>query len=289
MANLEKKQLEAINSAKHLVNLSNLSFSTKRDYKRILSEATKILHTNNFHISSIYQLKQKHIACLVDNYKEKGINNRSIKNKLSSLRFVCRAMKKFNLVLKNEAYDLPERKIQVSHRAIFDINVNEFESPYVRYAVELQKAFGLRREEAIKFNACDADKGDYILLKSSWTKGGIERDIPVISKDQRDLLEKIKAEYPNQSLIPKGSSYIQQRKRYDQAVSKSNYTNLHGLRHAYAQTRYKELSGSLSPKQGGKFYRNMNDYEKRIDREAREIISSELGHSRIQITKIYLG
>ena len=39
-------------------------------------------------------------------------------------------------------------------------------------SLELQQAFGLRREEAMKFQPSFADQGDHIRLKGSWTKGG---------------------------------------------------------------------------------------------------------------------
>lgn len=37
---------------------------------------------------------------------------------------------------------------------------------------EMQAAFGLRREESIKFAPSFADRGDSVVLKPSWTKGG---------------------------------------------------------------------------------------------------------------------
>ena len=36
-------------------------------------------------------------------------------------------------------------------------------------------AFGLRMEEALKFQPRLADKGDYIALKPNWCKGGAQR------------------------------------------------------------------------------------------------------------------
>ena len=73
--------------------------------------------------------------------------------------------------------------------------------------------------------------------------------------------------------------------------------NLHGLRHAYAQRRYQELTtyfdndkkGLLAPIAGGKPYKELSLIEKDWDRRARHIIVRELGHSRLNITKIYLA
>jgi len=45
-------------------------------------------------------------------------------------------------------------------------------NPYVRMSLRLQAAFGLRREESIKFQPRYADHGDHIAIKGSWATGG---------------------------------------------------------------------------------------------------------------------
>jgi len=54
---------------------------------------------------------------------------------------------------------------------------------HVRMSLELQQAFGLRREEAIKFIPSFADRGDHLVLKASWTKGG--REAKTLTPEQR--------------------------------------------------------------------------------------------------------
>lgn len=53
---------------------------------------------------------------------------------------------------------------------------------------QLQAAFGLRREEVIKFQPSYADRGDRIALKGLWTKGGRERTVPITTTVQCDAL-----------------------------------------------------------------------------------------------------
>ena len=65
--------------------------------------------------------------------------------------------------------------------------------------------------------------------------------------------------------------------------------HVHGHRHQYAQERYRELTGWSCPAQGGLTSRQLTPEQKAIDRESRIRISAELGHSREQITAIYLG
>ncbi|WP_425050445.1 integrase domain-containing protein [Pseudomaricurvus hydrocarbonicus] len=57
-------------------------------------------------------------------------------------------------------------------------------------SLELQGAFGLRREEAIKFVPAYADQDNRRGLKASWTKGGKAREIPVLTPEQRSVLDR---------------------------------------------------------------------------------------------------
>ena len=67
------------------------------------------------------------------------------------------------------------------------------------------------------------------------------------------------------------------------------YRKLHGLRHAYAQARYEELTGWKAPAAGGPVSRALSPGQKVMDRHARRTISHELGHIRLQISGVYLG
>lgn len=70
-----------------------------------------------------------------------------------------------------------------------------------------------------------------------------------------------------------------------------------GLRHAYAQRRYFELTqqydpehkGWRCPKEGGPATKSLSGAERAIEHKAREIISRTLGHSRPSIVRIYIA
>ena len=118
-------------------------------------------------------------------------------------------------------------------------------------SLELQQAFGLRREEAIKFIPSYADRGDHIQLKPSWTKGGKARTIPVRTEAQRQVLDRAHQLAGKGSLIPSTKNYRQQLRIYEAETARAGLSKMHGLRHAYAQTRYEELTGWKSPAAGG--------------------------------------
>ena len=59
----------------------------------------------------------------------------------------------------------------------------------------------------------------------------------------------------------------------------------HELRAAYACERYEQLTGHAAPINGGHGYR----IDRAIDQQARQQISLELGHNRINVVSAYIG
>ena len=143
----------------------------------------------------------------------------------------------------------------------------------------------------MKVRVAWADRGTYLKLEGSWTKGGRERDVPIRPDDrrQRDLLDRVRALTGSGSLIPEGSSYIDHLKLYENQTAAAGLAKLHGLRHAYAQERYKEITGWAAPAAGGPSSADLTDEQKAQDRAARLEVSRELGHGREQISVVYLG
>lgn len=141
----------------------------------------------------------------------------------------------------------------------------------------------------MKIEVAWADRGDKLVLKGSWTKGGRRREIPIRTEAQRELLDRAKALTGGGSLIPAGSSYIEHLKLYENQTRAAGLEKLHGLRHAYAQERYKDMTGRPAPAAGGKKSSKLTEAERKLDHEARLTVSRELGHSRKAISTVYLG
>jgi integrase len=160
---------------------------------------------------------------------------------------------------------------------------------HVRMSLELQQAFGLRRDEAMKFQPSFADRGDHLVLKASWTKGGRERTVPVRTEAQRELLNRARHLVGLGSLIPSNRNYRQQMRIYEGNTCRAGLSKMHGPRHAYAQNRYEELTGWKAPAAGGPEAKTLSQEQREQDREARLIISRELGHDREAVVRSYLG
>ena len=161
--------------------------------------------------------------------------------------------------------------------------------PHVAMALRLEAAFGLRREEAIKFRPARDDRGGCIRLKGSTTKGGRPREVPVRNEAQRALLDEARRLAGSGALIPLERSYRQQLKAYESQTREAGLYRMHGLRHGYTLERYEELTGWKAPAAGGPARRTLTGARRRIDTAARRTIAQELGHRRASITSVYCG
>ena len=122
---------------------------------------------------------------------------------------------------------------------------------HVRMGLRLQAEFGLRREEAIKFTRSYADRGDRLAVKGATAKGGRPREVPVLTASQRWLLDEAWKLAGGGALIPPGRNYAEHRKVYKDQTRAAGLDRMHGLRHAYALDRYKDLKGWKSPAGAG--------------------------------------
>jgi site-specific recombinase XerC len=282
-------------SIKKLLDKSRLAYERHANYQQVLNLCVKHLDELGYHLDNINQLKQKHIYSLVDHWQDQCLNTATIKNRMSTIRLACKLQGKRNVISSNDHYAIGKRSyIPEKNKALQNINFKKISDPYIKMSLQLQQMFGLRREESLKIVPKLADKREYLELQPSWTKGGVPRSIPIVSQAQRIWLNRAKALCGESSLIPLNKSYIEQRNFYDRITHKAGLFNLHGLRHAYAQKRYWQLTNKMTnghgwaaPIAGGKSKSEMKKSEIAIDQKVREIISRELGHSRREVLKIY--
>jgi len=269
------------------------SFSTQATRSRILDLIANQLHELGFRRMQPKSLKPKHVNALVARWHEQGISVGTVKNRLSALRWWAKKVNKPSVIARdNSVYEIGKRDYVATESKAQDLDgrkVSDITDPYVRLSVRLQASFGLRREEAIKFQPGYAMQGDHIQLRSSWTKGGRARTVPITNDDQRRLLEEVMALALGGSLIPAQHNYVQQLHRYERQIRNVGMSKLHGLRHAYAQRRYAEMTGWKAPAAGGPATDSLTPDQRALDKKARAVISQELGHNREAISAVYLG
>ena len=268
-------------------------YSTRRGRRAMVRMISGQLAEMGFRQLRARNLKTKHAEALIERWKQEGLSLGTLKNRLGVLRWMYdKVGKGFLMHKRNSDYGIGNRQYVTNvskARELTQESLERIRSEHVRLSVELQRACGLRREEAMKIEVAWADRGDKLVLKGSWTKGGRRREIPIRTEAQRELLDRAKALTGGGSLIPAGSSYIEHLKLYENQTRAAGLEKLHGLRHAYAQERYKDMTGRPAPAAGGKKSSKLTEAERKLDHEARLTVSRELGHSREAISTVYLG
>jgi site-specific recombinase XerC len=269
------------------------SYSTQAGRERILTLVANQLHELGFRHMHVHSLKPKHVDALVERWQAEGLSAGTIKNRMSELRWWAEKISKQNVIARsNDHYGIADRKYVTNvnkARELTEADLAKVTDPYTCMSLRLQEAFGLRREESIKIRPAWADRGDRIVLKDTWTKGKREREIPIRNAEQRQILDEAREFAGKGSLIPKAMMYVDQLERFKSQCAKAGIHHVHGHRHFYAQTRYRELTGWAAPAVGGPHSKELTPDEKAIDREARMTITAELGHGREQVTAVYCG
>lgn len=275
------------------------SFATQAARRDILAQAGKQLLEMGFRELGAAGLKQKHWKALLARWQEDKLSAATIKNRVAHLRWWSEKIGKQNLIpCTNAELGIARRRYVTNVNKAKALSVDALEkikNERLRVSLELQAAFGLRREECLKFQPVFALDGKSIAdaqsirLKDSWCKGGRAREIKITNERQREVLARALAIAELGSMIDKKMSYKEAFKQYENNTRRVGLSKLHGLRHLYAQNRYRELTGWEPPTTGGPSAHHLTNEQKALDHQVRLQISEELGHSREAITAVYLG
>ena len=275
------------------------SHATQANRRAMLKLFTEQLARNGYDVKTMSpkDLKGRHVNKLLEQWRKDGVSTGTIKNRMVAVRWWAEKVGNSGAVKDNATYKI-ENRVYVTNEnksiSLKDLDLSKTDAN-IAQSLRLQDAFGLRREESMKFQpeyALDGQKienAKYIRLKDSWTKGGRPRTIPITNEKQRQELKNAYAQAVKNggSMIPKEKSYKSHKANFEAVTHALGVGQTHGLRHGYAQTRYRELMGFDCPAVGGS--RSLSEHEREKDKEIRMLISEELGHSRINITSVYLG
>jgi hypothetical protein len=280
-----------MNTHKELVDIlrhnRDGSFATQSARADVLHQFINDMHKIGYKDFKIEKMGFRHINKAVEIWKSKEISNATMCNRMSHLRWLSQKINKHNIVPRtNKEMGIGRRSFIAKFdrsNELPDKKIMQTFTEREQLSMQLARGFGLRREESMKFNVNQALKDKEIILKGSWCKNGRTRTLEVRTQSQRDLLNKIKALTPTGSLIEKDKKYIQAVKVFEKRCQKVSL-RMHGLRHAYALDRYKELTGRNAPVRSDE--KSIKD---KLDQSARLQISRELGHNRVEITNAYLG
>lgn len=161
--------------------------------------------------------------------------------------------------------------------------------------IELARDLGLRQKEAALLDARGALEQALRTGKCNITEGtkggrGHEKDrwVPVSEQALATLEHATAVQGADRNLIPEGMSWGQFSSHVKAVglpeLRKEGLGTIHDQRAAYACARYKEITGQDAPVVAGRRL-----VGKKSDREAREIITQELGHGRVDVVAEYVG
>lgn len=156
---------------------------------------------------------------------------------------------------------------------------------------ELARELGLRSKEASLLDAKkavkEAEKNGRVTI-SVGTKGGRNREVPIASPAALEALQRAaEAQGSARAVMPPHQNWQQWRETglrdAREVLQAHGIDRLHDLRAAYACDRYQALTGAAAPVAGGQIL------DRNTDKSAREVISKELGHDRIEVVAAYIG
>ena len=251
----------------------------------------------------IHRLGRRDVRRLVHSWQKAGLNHRTIANRMVDIRWLAGKLGREHLIPSNRDLRISLRKNtpgwgmnrarELDHARLGKLDQR------ARLVTELRREFGLRAQEAMKFQHEHATRvPEMVQLAASWCKGGREREIPITTDRQRDLLERVarfqasqpENQYGNRSMIPAHRTFDSYYREYNMARHAADLPG-HELRHAWAQERFEQFSGIAPPLAGGPKYSDLDRNGQLHWEEAAAIVNRELGHGegRQDITSTYIG
>jgi integrase len=287
----------------------SLSQITQRQRAQALLAMFVELRGGGFKLQSPFNLKQKHVAWLVNHWISAcGHGVGTVELRLTHLRALCDWLGKPAMVGKIEDYAVRPEGYKRSYVATEDkswagsevdaqlvIHGIEKTDAHVAMQLKLEAAFGLRAKESWRLRpARDILPAGYLDVRDG-TKGGRPRQVKIEFRWQYELLEAaarlaVTGNPEKGSLIPVAFSQEKWRGHFYSVLRRHGVTKAgigvtaHGLRHQYLQELYARESGQPAAiKDGGEI----------LDRDAHAVamrrVVEAAGHSRATKANAYLS
>jgi|GEM_PF-804120 len=267
----------------------------------------------------VHKLGKREVSRLVHDWRSQGLAHRTIANRMVDIRWLAEKVGRADQIPSNKDVGIGLRKNQEGYgenKAVApDWAKIQTLPERERLITELRIEFGLRTQEALKFqHAYATQTPGKVMLKSSWTKGGRPRDIQITNNRQRDLLVRVEHFQKNQKSQKNqgsqntpsksagrggvGRSMIPPEMRFKTYYAQYNATRHaagvagHEYRHYWAQQRFAQVSGGIAaPHAGGQNYRALSEEARARWDAAAAVVNQELGHGdgREDITATYIG
>lgn len=277
------------------------SHATQDKRADVLYAGFKDLREKGYKLDDVRSFRGKHMEVLAREWEAKGLSASTIQNNISVFRTFAGWIGKEGMVEGADKYVSPgaasrssinrEDKSWPTQGVDIRAKIAEVadQNPRVGLQLALQATFGLRAREAMQLRPHIADNKTYLALNVG-TKGGRDRVVPIDTPEKRALVDLAKTFAASKlaSVSDPTKTLAQVKNHYYHVLRACGITRAegitgHGLRHGYANDRYREISGEASPVRGGQ------TQNRETDKAARLEVAEELGHSRESVTTHYLG
>lgn len=283
------------------------SIETQHYRWRVVSLCFGELWQMGFRLKGPESLGDRHIQALTARWYEEGLAVTTWHNRISILRTFSEWIQKPGMVRDVQDYfqgiDTTRVTAAQTNRAWQPNGVmpedvieraRQLDERLALY-LELQFEFGLRVKESIEMRPahCLVESGKAIEIYEG-TKGGRLRRVNIVTENQRKVFEKARdlaAKTRSGRLRWNDVTWRQAQNRFYYLIRKLGVTRkqlgitAHGLRHGYAQDRYRDLTGHPPPLMVGE--------GKLIGRDAHHQaaiqVARDLGHGRPEVGASYYG
>jgi integrase/recombinase XerD len=285
-------------TAKHS---KGISITSQRQYYNHMDQFCRFL-ADQFNLKKLSNIKDKHVVAYVIERQSEGKSAAAIKQDLAAIRyFHDQQPETRNYLSENKKLTkcFPEFKLQKRSFGGVDRRPTEFEyqgllniakaskRSEIAHIIQLAREQGGRVHEIVRLDRSDAEKAlkeNFLTFKG---KGGLVRKVP-LSEPAREILKKsisgvargeklfVANHEKAHTVIQRVQDFIRthRNKVYDPLNTRPSGVSVtvHSMRHAYAKEKYEEI-----------IRRGLSEKDARLE------TSYLIGHSREDITRIYLG
>ena len=275
----------------------------KEEAKLIAQDFKEMGYKVNTKFCSPTLIVQQDFKNLVNFWQSKGYKEGTIENKATALRHILKECNNMKANVDNKELGLQSKERDILNeknenrgcKPLTENALSSIKDKSIKAAVILIIGYGLRKDESLHAtwalaHGRDIGQGGKIDIKGSWAKNGRPRSFRM--QDGGLVLKEAAALVKNYEIKGKIENF---RSRLDRQFTKlktaanDNTLHPHALRHNYAQSRYLETTGLTAPAGGGLNYKDMNKEQKSSYNNACGIIANEMGHSREEISRTYIG
>lgn len=276
-----------------------VSITSQRQYYNHIDNFVRYI-SDEFGLKSLKNISGKHLAAYIEERQSEGKSPSTVKNDIAAIRYYHDQMEKTRHFFPNNTELKEKYNISLEKRMFGNVNrrwseteyqkmlnvAYQLKRPEIAHIVLLGREQGLRIHEVVRMSRTDAENAlrtGFLVVKG---KGGLVRSVPLQTQTKSVLAETMRNVSRGHKLfVPEGKKtheVIQsvqgfiKRHRDNITDSTERKTNVnmtfHGLRHSYSYDQYQSLI--------------KNGVDPQL---ARYKVSELIGHSRDDVTRIYLA